>query len=259
MSAHKGRLAVVERQADPARAELSSAINQAARARETLSKCDASIARGRELVSTTENLVESAAAGVEDARHQHAGALSDAIGDNAPLPASSAVEAALRREADAKLALEQAAAGLGRLKQDRHDHELAITLADLAVIAEINKLLAPTIERIVIDAEAAAATLPRALSVLGYLGKLNLVGAGSNIDDREVDDALLAGLSRSEREVGQRAKKVIPAPLEARVRSLSHFGHFAQFNQPPDVQLVARWREACARLRADASAVLPDT
>jgi hypothetical protein len=114
--------------------KLAAAIEAATTARADLAGHDAALTRGRELVTAAEAALERATANVDEVRDRHGAELAAAIGDGAPLPASRTVQAALAAEADARIALEQAAAGLGRLRADRPDREVAVTEADLAVL-----------------------------------------------------------------------------------------------------------------------------
>jgi hypothetical protein len=246
------RLAVVARQAgDPQRAALSAAIKESAAARRRLTEHDLAIARGRQIVADAEQELERAAAGVNECRDRHSDELASAIAANAPLPASAAVSRAITAEADAKLALEQAAVGVGRLAQDRRARENAVALADAAVVVEVNKIIAPQMAEMIARAEEALRVLWRSVAVLRGL---------QSTDEavRVPDDA---GLDWREcNKLNEEAIWPVPPELRERLDHLlrSRTGWAMQFDVPAEIgAVVRRWREARAALRNDPSVPLP--
>jgi hypothetical protein len=255
----KRRLAIVppSRPADPARLRLNAAIKGAAKAKLALAEHQQAIRRAGEQLAESERQVEKARASVDAARHNFEGELAEAIAAGRAIPATSQVlgraDAAV---AEAARTAEAVRAARDLLKADLRSVEVELRLADLDVLCKVNALTAPSVERLVVEAERASATLTRASAVLRYLTSLNMTGVGSSAADREVDDAALAGLPWSVREAARAAKQVVPAELEARARALSQF---AQFNVPADVvQLVDQWRSARYVLRTDPNAALPE-
>jgi hypothetical protein len=179
----KRRLAIVppSRPADPARLRLNAAIKGAAKAKLALAEHQQAIRRAGEQLAESERQVEKARASVDAARHNFEGELAEAIAAGRAIPATSQVlgraDAAV---AEAARTAEAVRAARDRLKADLRSVEVELRLADLDVLCKVNALTAPSVERLVVEAERASATLTRASAVLRYLTSLNMTGVGSS-------------------------------------------------------------------------------
>jgi hypothetical protein len=105
---------------DPLRLKLGQVIAEKAKLKADLAADEAAESRGRALVAELERELERAAADVAASGDQDAGAYAEAIAAGRPLPASTAVQAAITKQTEVKLKLEAARTGLARIRSD-HD------------------------------------------------------------------------------------------------------------------------------------------
>jgi hypothetical protein len=245
-------LAVVGRQAgDPLRSALAAAIDKADRTRRALLAHDTAIAKAKQLIVTLEEKLASANAVMAAARDQAAGAIAQAITDDAPVPATSAaVKAAIDAEGAAVNEVEAARAGLDRLRSDRRDREVAVAFSDLAILAEVQKVVSPMIEQLIARAWSAHRELTRCAAVLCAV-------RAPEPDGRTIP----AGLDFAER-YRAAAMRRFPGELYQAIDSVLAAQGVAmlRYNQDDEtLRLVREWRAAVAQLRRDAAAALPVT
>jgi hypothetical protein len=263
------RLAVVPsppRSADPTRLQLAAAIKAAAKTKAALAAHQAAITRAGEQLSLAATKVEQARAGIDAARHAFAGEMADALAAGRAIPAtSSALKMADAAVTDAERTASAVGVARDRLRSDLRNLEIDVSIADLGIIAEVNKLGWPSLEAVIERIEASLAIAISGFALFSFLN--SSLGAGANervyVNETGLPFSETQRISAARQQAAQR----IPPELQERVRTLFALarvfcfpGDFhANANLPQDARaLVDAWRSCREQLRRDSSAALPE-
>jgi hypothetical protein len=213
----------------------------------------------------SERKVEQARAGIDAARHAFAGEMADALAAGRAIPAtSSAVKMADAAATDAERTASAVGVARDRLRSDLRGIEIDVSIADLGIIAEVNKLAWPSLEVLVERCEKALAIAIPGFAVLSFLN--SSLGAGANervhIDERGLPFSETQRISAARLKAAQR----IPPELQERARALFVSARvfcfpgdfYANANLPKDARaFVDAWRSCREELRRDGKAELP--
>ena len=225
-------LKTARREDNPPRAELAEAIETACEAREGVDRQRKGIERARKAVSAAEAKVKAAEKGVQEAQQAHAYAIADAATADGPLPASG-VRAARQAVVDAADEVEAAQGALAQLKATLPDFEAELREADIAVEAEISKIFAEAVRKLMDQAaEIARELLPLRRALIAFV---------MNDSPPRVSDRLAFDRGRQ--------------PLREAQNSVDAF--FQAYDSIEDLQIDV-WAVARKQLRADPHAPLPD-
>ena len=217
---------------DPLRAQLAQALEAAREAREVVDRQRAAIERTRSSVAAADKAVTVAEKGVEEARAAHAQALADAAAGDAAPPISG-MRAARQAVVDAQDEVEAAKGALAQLKGTLPDFEAELREADIAVEAEISKILAVAVQELMDQAaEIARELLPLRRALLAFV---------MNDSPPRVSDRLAFDRGRQ--------------PLREAQAAVDAF--FQAYDSIEDSQIDV-WAFARKQLRADPHAPLPD-
>jgi chromosome segregation ATPase len=187
------------------RRALRAAIEAARKAEQAIEARKGAIARARQLVEAASRKVEAAAAGIVQAKNEHARIFADAAErDGSEANGSGVIRAARLAELDAQDQIEAANAALARLEQGLADVEQASRLARNVVLREVNRVCMPHAARLLAEAKELKAKLAARRHVLQFLfgpeNRDEIVGGWSSTMDeiKALEDRRepLAGLYR---------------------------------------------------------------
>jgi|SRR5579862_4729678 len=224
----------------PERQALATEIEAAARAECAAENGRAAVARALELVNETSNKLVEANAAVISAKEDHTAAIAVAIGKGTPVP-SSTLKIARTAQAEAQDNLDAAAAALERLQTACTDLEAETSHAKMRVEAAINAVLAAAGFPLVRDLLTRRAEVLQLLSILCFIRNRGRERQGTSSSFRVVP-MLSEPLAAVESEIN--AVLEVGVPFNNFEAALAH-------------PVLNAWQEACAALRADASAPLP--
>jgi hypothetical protein len=187
------------------RDQLRQAIEAARKAERAIEDRKGAILRARQLVEAASRKVQAAAAGIVQAKNEHARILAEsAETNNGETNGTGIIRAARLAELDAQDGIEAANAALSRLEQGLTGVENAHRLARNNVLREINALLVPHAARLLAEARELKTQLAARRHVLMFLfGPENrdeiIRGWPSQLDEiKALEDrhAPLAGMHR---------------------------------------------------------------
>jgi hypothetical protein len=243
------------------RIQLAAAIKNAAEAKAKLAAHRAAIKRADEQVTASERRLEERQAETAQAKSAYAGQLAQAVAAGAStIPGTpKGLRDAELKEADAANTLDAVRVAATRLKGDLRGVEIDVPVADLVIIAEINKLARPEIEA---EIERGETALTQAISSCVFLSFLSAPDADERVyvNESGLPFSETQRISAARLKAGQR----IPPELQERVRALFTlarrvFCFAGDFHTnaylPKDARArVDACREDRRRLRSDASA-----